>query len=111
MARQMVTRWGMSELGPIHVGEGGPNPFLGRSMAMHHEAGPELANQIDAAWRKIVTECYAETLKMLQEDEDCFHRICDVLLEKETILGPEFQKLRDQSACAVERTEPTDSEV
>lgn len=105
MARQMVTRWGMSDVGPIHVGEGGPNPFLGRSMAMHHEAGPELANQIDAAWIKIVKDCYAETMKMLQEDEDCFHRICEVLLEKETILGPEFQQLRNKSACAVDTSE------
>ncbi|MCA9814851.1 MAG: ATP-dependent zinc metalloprotease FtsH [Cyanobacteria bacterium HKST-UBA01] len=105
MAYRMVTEFGMSELGPISVGEGGPNPFLGRSMAVHQEAGPALADKIDAAWMKIVQECYDETLKILQEDEDCFHSICAVLMEKETILGPEFQELRDKSKCAVSRGE------
>ena len=105
MAWRMVTEFGMSELGPIQVGEGGPNPFLGRSMGVHQEAGPALADKIDDAWVKIVNECYEEALKMLKEDEDCFHRICAVLLEKETILGPEFQELRNQSACAIEQQE------
>jgi cell division protease FtsH len=100
-AYRMVTEFGMSDLGPISVGEGGPNPFLGRSMASNHEIGPALQDKIDAEWVKIVNECYRETMELLKADEACIRKINDVLLAKETILGPEFKQLRDESACAV----------
>ena len=110
MAYRMVTEFGMSELGPICVGEGGPDPFLGRTMAAGAHAGPELQDKIDSEWMKIVNECYADALKMLQEDEECFHEICRVLIEKETILGPEFRALRDKSKCAVTSDETSEGE-
>lgn len=100
-ARRMVTDFGMSELGPISVGQGGSNPFLGKQVSQRAEPGPELTNLIDRAWVKIVNDCYAETVELLKKDADCIRKINAVLLEKETILGPEFKKLRDQSACAI----------
>jgi cell division protease FtsH len=100
-AHRMVTEFGMSDLGPISVGEGGPNPFLGKSMASNSEIGPALQDKIDAAWVKIVNECYAETVELLKADAECIRKIADVLLEKETILGPEFEQLRNESKCAI----------
>lgn len=100
-AHRMVTEFGMSDLGPISVGEGGPNPFLGRSMASNHETGPALQDRIDEAWVKIVNECYKETVELLKADAECIRKIADVLLEKETILGPEFEQLRNESKCAI----------
>ena len=100
-AYRMVTEFGMSDLGPISVGEGGPNPFLGRSMASNHETGPALQDRIDEAWMKIVNECYKETMELLKADAECIRKINAVLLEKETILGPEFERLRNESKCAI----------
>lgn len=101
VAHRMVTEFGMSPLGPISIGEGGGNPFLGRTMASNHQLSPDLASQIDAEVRKIVTECLEEAKRILTRDKECFMAIVDVLLEKETILGPEFRDLRNKSTCAV----------
>ncbi|MBU6452579.1 MAG: AAA family ATPase [Cyanobacteria bacterium REEB67] len=101
IAHRMVTEFGMSKLGPISIGEGGGNPFLGKQMASGHQLGPQLANDIDNECKRIVEECLAEVKAMIIRDKDCFSKIVDVLMEKETILGPEFRQLRNESACAV----------
>jgi hypothetical protein len=62
-----------------------------------------LADKIDAECQRIVTECYDEVVTMLKRDESCFRTIIDVLMEKETILGPEFVELRNKTLCAVPR--------
>lgn len=102
-AYRMVTEFGMSELGPISVGEGGPNPFLGRSAASNHETGPGLQDKIDAAWVKLVNDCYKETMDLLKADAECIRKIAAVLIAKETILGPEFEQLRNESNCAIKK--------
>ncbi|MBS2006919.1 MAG: AAA family ATPase [Cyanobacteria bacterium SZAS TMP-1] len=101
IAHRMVTEFGMSKLGPISIGEGGGNPFLGKQMASGHQLGPQLANDIDNECKRIVEECLNEVKAMIIRDKDCFQKIVDVLMEKETILGPEFRQLRNESACAV----------
>jgi cell division protease FtsH len=101
IAYRMVTEFGMSKLGPISIGEGGGNPFLGRQMASGHQVGPELANQIDAECSRIVGECLTEVKALILRDKECFNKIVDALMIKETILGPEFRQLRNESACAV----------
>jgi len=101
IAHRMVTEFGMSQLGPISIGEGGGNPFLGKTMASGHQLSPELANRIDSECMKIVSECMEEVKTILLRDKGCFMKIVDALLEKETILGFEFKALRDESVCAV----------
>ncbi len=102
-AHRMVTEFGMSDLGPISVGEGGPNPFLGRSAASNHETGPGLQDKIDEAWVKLVNDCYKETMDLLKADAECIRKIAEVLIAKETILGPEFEQLRNESKCAIKK--------
>jgi hypothetical protein len=91
----------MSNLGPISIGEGGGNPFLGRSMASGHQLSPDLANAIDVEVKRIVTECLDEVKALLLRDKGCFMKIVDVLMEKETLLGFEFVALRNETVCAV----------
>ncbi len=102
-AHRMVTEFGMSELGPISIGEGGPNPFLGRSMASNHDLGPALANAIDDQTRKLVNECLEKTKALLKANERCMRKVAEVLLAKETILGPEFEALRASADCSEEK--------
>lgn len=101
IAHRMVTEFGMSKLGPISIGEGGGNPFLGRQMASGHQVGGSMSDEIDRECQRIVTECYNEVVAMLERDKECFLKIVDVLMVKETILGPEFVKLRNETVCAV----------
>ncbi|MBC8000117.1 MAG: hypothetical protein IAF58_19340, partial [Leptolyngbya sp.] len=100
IAFKMVTEFGMSDLGPISVSEGGPGPFLGRQMAMGSDAGPELKNKIDAEWTKIVNECYQATREIIARDRDAFIRVSEELLKKETLLGDEWLALYSGSECA-----------
>jgi cell division protease FtsH len=101
IALRMVTEFGMSNLGPISIGEGGGNPFLGRSMASGHQLSPDLANAIDVEVKRIVTECLDEVKALLLRDKECFMKIVDVLMVKETLLGFEFVALRNETVCAV----------
>jgi len=110
LAYRMVTEFGMSNLGPIFIGEGGGNPFLGRSMATDHQVGPALLDKIDAEWTRIVNECYTETRALIERDKACFDKIAKLLLEKKTILGPEFMQLRADSDCAVKPCIPCGDE-
>ena len=100
IAYRMVTEFGMSDLGPISVSEGGQGPFLGRQMAMGSDAGPELKNRIDAEWVKIVNECYRATHEIISRDKEAFIRVSEALLKKETLLGDEWLALYKGSECA-----------
>ncbi len=100
IAYKMVTEFGMSDLGPISVSEGGQGPFLGRQMAMGSDAGPQLKDKIDAEWVKIVNECYRATHEIIGRDKEAFIRVSEALLVKETLLGDEWLALYKGSECA-----------
>jgi cell division protease FtsH len=99
IAYKMVTEFGMSDLGPISVSEGGQGPFLGRQMAMGSDPGPELKNKIDAEWSKIVNECYRATVEIISKDKEAFIRVSEALLVKETLLADEWLALYKGSEC------------
>src|SRR5262249_9020324 len=101
-AYRMVTEFGMSDLGPISIGEGGANPFLTRASASEQPIGPMLMNRIDDRWMKLVSECYDGARQILLNDQDSFSKIVKRLLEVETILGPDFKRLRDE--CTVSKS-------
>ncbi|MFL6128035.1 MAG: ATP-dependent zinc metalloprotease FtsH [Mycobacteriales bacterium] len=84
IARQMVGRWGMSELiGPIAVlpAEGQPQPFLSDG------SGPSPATRelVDSEARRIVDECYDRAVGMLRDNRDRLDRLARALLEHETL--------------------------
>ena len=93
IANRMVTKFGMSRLGIISIGQSS-NPFLGKSMAMGgSSASPDLQNQIEAEVRRIIDECYRDTYRVIERDKELMQPVIDLLLEKETVLGPEFNEL------------------
>ena len=87
LARNMVTKWGLSEkMGPLLYDEGGDEPFLGRSAAQPHNAmSDETAKQIDAEVRSIIDECYATAKRILEENIDKLHVMAEALMVYETI--------------------------
>ena len=94
MAKNMVTRWGMSELmGPIAYQENEEEVFLGRSVARTQNVSEETAKKIDAEVRKIVDTGYNRAKKILTEKLDDLHKISKALLEYETLNGDEIRNL------------------
>ncbi len=94
MAKNMVTRWGMSDLmGPVAYQENEEEVFLGRSVARTQNVSEETAKKIDAEVRKIVDSGYNRAKKILTEKIDDLHKISKALLEYETLNGDEIRNL------------------
>lgn len=93
MARQMVTRFGMSDLGPLSLEGSQGEVFLGRDWLNRSEYSNEIAARIDAQVRTIVEECYSNAKQIMSDNRDLIDRLVDLLIEKETIDGDEFRRI------------------
>jgi cell division protease FtsH len=93
MARQMVTRFGMSDLGPLSLETQQGEVFLGRDLMTRSEYSEEIASRIDAQVRSIVEHCYDMTTKIIKENRVVMDRLVDLLVDKETIDGEEFRQI------------------
>ncbi len=93
MARQMVTRFGMSKLGPLSLESQSGEVFLGGNWGARSEYSDEVAAQIDQEVRIIVNKCHEESLQIMRENRSVIDRLVDILIEKETIDGDEFRQI------------------
>jgi cell division protease FtsH len=93
IARQMVTRFGMSDLGLMSLAGGGGEVFLGRDMMMRNDTSEDIASLVDEQVRVIVKSCYAKAVQLLTENRALMDRIVDVLIEQETIDGEELRRM------------------
>ncbi len=93
MARQMVTRFGMSDLGPLSLEAGNQEVFLGRDLMTRSDISDAIANRIDGAVRTIVQDCYTDTVAMVASQRDCMDRLVELLIEKETLDGEELRQI------------------
>ncbi|MBD2291969.1 ATP-dependent metallopeptidase FtsH/Yme1/Tma family protein [Anabaena sphaerica FACHB-251] len=93
MARQMVTRFGMSDLGPLSLESQQGEVFLGRDWTTRSEYSDSIAARIDAQVRAIAEECYDNAKKIIREHRGVTDRLVDLLIEKETIDGEEFRQI------------------
>ncbi|PPS44149.1 ATP-dependent zinc metalloprotease FtsH2 [Chroococcidiopsis sp. TS-821] len=93
MARQMVTRFGMSDLGPLSLESQSGEVFLGRDWMTRSEYSEAIASRIDAQVRAIVEECYENAKNIIRENRAVVDRLVDLLIEKETIDGEEFRQI------------------
>ena len=93
MARQMVTRFGMSNIGPLSLESEDSNPFLGRGMNSSNEYSDEIAIKIDKQVHEIVQECHVNVLKIIEDNRVVVDRLVDILIEKETIEGQYLENI------------------
>eukprot|EP00173_Palmaria_palmata_P005490 Plantae.Rhodophyta-Palmaria_palmata.ctg987.p1 GENE.Plantae.Rhodophyta-Palmaria_palmata.ctg987~~Plantae.Rhodophyta-Palmaria_palmata.ctg987.p1 ORF type:complete len:440 (-),score=120.17 Plantae.Rhodophyta-Palmaria_palmata.ctg987:409-1599(-) len=96
VARQMVTRMGMSdEVGQIVVDSGGGgNPFLGRQMAAPPPSvSSETKTVVDAEVNKLVDVAYTRAKKCLLENRELLDKLATMLVERETVSADDFQRL------------------
>ena len=86
MARDMVTRYGMSDtLGPMVYGENEGEVFLGRSVTTHKNVSEATMQKVDAEIRRIIDEQFALARRLLDENRDKVETMTKALLEWETI--------------------------
>ncbi|WP_096086083.1 ATP-dependent zinc metalloprotease FtsH [Agaribacterium haliotis] len=90
LARNMVTKWGLSEkLGPMHYGEDeGAYPGTGTQ-----QYGGETAKLIDEEARRLIDETYKRAEDILEENKDILEAMKDALMEYETIDSDQVEDL------------------
>ena len=93
IARDMVTKYGMSELGPIRFGNEQEEVFLGRDFNHTRNYSEDVATAIDHHIRSIVEDAYERSKTLLQENRETLERASQVLLEKEKINGKQFRRI------------------
>ena len=97
LAREMVTRYGMSDLGPLALESQNEQVFLGRGDAnQHNEYSEEVATKIDQQVRAIALRCYEKARQMIRENRALIDHLVDTLLYEETIDGEAFRKIVSQ---------------
>ena len=92
-ARQMVTRFGMSSLGPLALETSNREVFLGGDWMNRSEYSEEIAARIDSQVREIIKEAYEQAKDLLAQNRPLVDYLVDLLIEQETIEGEEFRKI------------------
>ncbi len=92
-ARDMVTTYGMSRLGPIKYGNEDSEPFLGRDYNHTRNYGEALATEIDKVVGEIIEDAHKRATQLLKENIDILHRAAEILMKKEKLSGPEFRAI------------------
>jgi cell division protease FtsH len=96
MARQMVTKFGMSEkLGPLQYGKSDELIFLGRQIQEERNYSEEVAKIIDSEVHDIVDRARQRAYEVLTTNRDKLDLIVSKLIEQETLESDEFNKLFD----------------
>ena len=86
MAREMVTRYGMSDkMGVMVYAENEGEVFLGRSVTRSQNISEKTQQDIDAEIRRILDEQYQVAYKILDENRDKMETMCKALMDWETI--------------------------
>lgn len=93
MARQMVTRFGMSDIGPLCLENETTNPFLGRNMTSNTEYSDEVAIKIDNQVKQIVDACHQKAIEIIKDNRVIIDYLVDLLIEEETIEGSKFRQI------------------
>lgn len=97
MARKMVCEWGMSdELGALTYGKKEEQIFLGREISQNRDFSEDTARQIDDAVRTIIDKATGKVETILTENKDILTKIAEELLEKETIMLTDMERIIEE---------------
>jgi len=94
LAHRMVRTFGMSDnLAPLSYENHDDNIFLGREITQAKTYSEETARKIDAEVALIIDRAYQTAKTVLEDNMDILHALTKLLMEKETVLGPELDDL------------------
>ena len=100
IARDMVTKYGMSEkLGNVTFTSGSDEVFIGRSMAQAKPYSEETASVIDSEVKALLDDAYARCRDILTRDRDKLELVAQFLLKNETMDARQFQLVYDDPAA------------
>lgn len=94
LARQLVTRYGMSEeLGPRTFGKPNELVFLGKEISTEKDYSEEVAAKIDKEVGAFVDGAYKKAMKIIKENKKALKAVADALMKKEVLEQDEFYKV------------------
>jgi cell division protease FtsH len=93
LARQLVTRYGMSDLGPMTFGESHDMIFLGREISEQKNYSEKIAARIDEEIASFIDQGHKTALEVIKKYHKELKAIAEKLIEVETIEREEFEKL------------------
>ncbi|HEY9833331.1 MAG TPA: ATP-dependent zinc metalloprotease FtsH [Stenomitos sp.] len=96
LARQMVTRFGMSDLGPLSLEEQGNEVFLGGWMSTRSEYSEQISAKIDSQVELIVKHCHDKARQIIRENRVVIDYLVELLIEKETIDGDQLLQIMNE---------------
>jgi cell division protease FtsH len=96
-ARQMVTRFGMSDLGPLALESQGGEVFLGGGfMSRSADYSEQVAALIDSQVQAIAEHCHNQARQIIRENREVIDQLVDLLIEQETIDGDQLRKILNE---------------
>ncbi len=98
IARKMVCKWGMSELGPLTFADRDDMVFLGRDLAVRKDFSEETARKIDEEIKKIIMTNYNRAKEILENKRDVLSKLAETLLERESLTGEEIKEIIEKEA-------------
>jgi cell division protease FtsH len=93
IAKQMVTEFGMSQLGPLALGQSESQPFLGRDYGHVQDYSDAVAAKIDSEVRRLVEEAHEEAREILLKYREKLDLMVASLLEKESLEKEEVAEI------------------
>jgi len=87
LARRMITRWGMGDLGLMALPSDEEQPFLGYELSQGRSYSEETSAQIDRDIQKLLNERHQLVRKLLTDARDKLDKMVEALLHEETV-GP-----------------------
>jgi len=93
IARKLVTRFGMSKMGPMTFGKSEEMVFLGKEIHEQRNYSERTAEEIDQQARDFISAAYDKTKEVLLEKKDVLERIVRALMKKETLEKEEFDAI------------------
>ena len=93
LVRKMICDYGMTDLGPIALGEKEEQVFLGREIANHRDFSEKTAEEIDDLIKKIMLEQEKRSIKILTQYREELDLLADALMEHELLDKEEIDKI------------------
>jgi cell division protease FtsH len=93
IARAMVCDYGMSDLGPVAMGENQDTVFLGRDITRSQHISEDTARRVDAEVSRMISEQYIRAKEIITAHRSALDKIGAALIEHETIEGKHVKEI------------------
>jgi len=105
LARSLVKKYGMSELGAVFFGGREEMVFLGKELSERRNYSEKVAGLIDKEVSKFIQEAERKARKILLKRKKLLEKIAKVLIKKETIEREEFEILVGKRKAKIKRVQ------